>query len=358
MNKLNLNKVLAAGIFAAIFVAVSASGAAVGGASAPVSTKISTVAGGGSSATTTNPTQANLGIFLNIVARDKSLIFNSAREGKAYKLQTLNLATNQLATASYSGIAAGDAMLTLLSVSADNYYFLSSTGLLYEANSAFVAKHIAGKSDSLDSGFIDNEKGKLASFNLNPLADAAVLYQNQLFFVDENNVRKVTLSGDYPISTVIPGSDHAAGSLTLKGDKLIITDLLNALIFEYDLKTGGIKNVAGINDPAGGYVNAENPLQAKLSLPTNITTSPSGNIYFTVWGVADIYQRIIRKLAVNNGVYGAVTTAFGAAPGSKADKTELNNILDLEFVDNNLYVLDHSNDGKFRIKKIEFGQTP
>ena len=171
------------------------------------------------------------------------------------------------------------------------------------------------------------------------------------------------LSGSHSLSTVNPASLYEAERLTLKGDKLIVTDYDNSLIFEHDLKTGleiivagGLKDASG--DYIRGYENAENSLQAKLNSPLSIATSPKGNIYFTVRGVTGIGHKIIRKLAASNGVYGAVTTAFGATPDSTADTTELSYIYDILFIDNNLYVLEEDDDGIISIKKIEFSQAP
>ncbi len=356
MNKLILNKTLAAGIFAATIITITACGGG-GGSSASGSTKITTIAGGGTSTTSTDPTQATLGSFINIVVKDGNFLFNSDRDG-TYKLQVLDLATNQLSAKSYSTITAGETLSELIWASADKYYFWteSKAQALYEADSDLMIKHIAGKNDVAVINFIPNDKGKLASFR-NPTPQA-VLYNDgsadQLFFVDDNKIRKVTLSGDYPTSTL--SSKYYAWSLTLKGDKLIVSTGSNHTIFEYNLKDSTEAIVAGSSQ---GYANAEKPEQAMLKYPSNITNSPSGNIYFSVSGVADDNLRIIRKLAVNNGVYGAVTTAFGAAPDSTADNAGLTNILDLEFVGDFLFLLVNDDNSVRSIKKIEFiNQTP
>ncbi len=372
MNKQNLNKTLAAGIFAATIITITACGGGGGGGSlAPASTKISTIAGGGDSATTTDPTQAILGTFgtfSNLVVREGNFYFNSNRDGTV-KLQYLDLATNILAPANFSNIGSGETLSHLLAASADKYYFLTSKNIgssgavaLYEAGSTLVGTHIAGKNDATSSEFLVNTSGLLAS--LRDPSSQAVFYNdgttNQLLFADSDLIRKVALSGTYAVSTVNADSTYSALEFALMGDKLIVTDLFNSLIFEHDLKTGKEKVVAGIRT-AYGYENAENPLLAKFNSPTSIIISPSGNIYFTVRGVKTSTedQKIIRKLEVKNGVYGAVTTAFGAAPDSKADNADITNIIDLEFIGNNLYVLDSGADSKYRIKKIEFiNQTP
>ncbi len=369
MNKLNLKKTLAAGIFAATIITITACGGSGGSSSAgtaPASTKITTIAGGGDSTTSTDPAQATLGLVFNLVARDGSLLFNSDRDGTA-KQQVLDLATNQLKLpAAYSGLGSGERPSSLLVASADKYYFWvyksfasSVAYALYDATSGLASNHIAGKNDAVSTAFATNDKGKLASFT--KPSYQAVLYKDgtaeQLFFTDSDKIRKVTLSGDYPVNNVNASSRYNAGIIALSGDKLIVTAPSSSIIFEYDLKNNtGDKVIAG---STSGYENAENPLQAKLKYPKYIVTSPAGNIYFTVHGVAYDNQRIIRKLAVSNGVYGAVTTAFGAAPDSTADNAELNNIYDLEFVGNNLYVIDTDDNLRDRIKKIEFiNQTP
>ncbi len=383
MTKINLNKALAAGIFAVTIMAISACGGSGGGSSAgvvpkvdatgdatggtsiPGTTKISTIAGGGSSTTTTDPTQATLGFAYNIVAKGDGLVFTSTRDGTV-KLQTLNLATNQLSTAAYSGIGAGENVSALLASSAAKYYLTANktigTGkayMIYEANSALAAIHKAGKNDVATTGFVENTNGLLGTFSFP--RPHGVIYNDgandQLFFIDAYKIRKVILSGNYPTSTVNAASTYESERIALKGDKLIVTAPSNSIIFEYDLKnTTGEKIIAG---SSSGYLNAETPLQARINLPINITTSPAGNIYFTVAGVTGSGQKIVRKLAVNNGVYGAVTTTFGAEPGSAADSVEINSAYDIEFVGNNLYVLDSGADSTFRIKKIEFiNQTP
>ncbi len=371
MNKLNLNKVLRAGIFAATIITITACGGGGGGSgsSAPASTTITTIAGGGTSTTATDATQATLGSVYTIVAKDGKLLFDSDRDG-TFKHQVLDLATNQLANpVAYSGLGSEERPSALFSASATKYYFwvfksIDSSGVhaLYEANSGLISTYIAGQKDTVGPGFIANDNGKLVSFR-NP-SFKAVLYQDkdattsdQIFFTESSKIRKVTLSGSYPTVTVNPNSINDAGRVALMGDKLIVTSTRYNLIYEHDLKNNASeRNIAG---SLNGYENAENPLQAKLDEPLNIIISPSGNIYFTDFGVTSSNQRIIRKLEVKNGVYGAVTTAFGAAPGSTADNAALNNIYDLEFVGNNLYVVDAGADSKYRIKKIEFiNQTP
>ncbi len=372
MNKLNLNKTLLAGIFAATIITITACGGGGGGSSAgtgPGSTKITTIAGGGASTTATDATQATLGSVYTIVAKDGKLLFNSDRDGTA-KQQVLDLATNQLALpAAYSGPGSEERPSALFAARDAKYYFwvfksIASSGAyaLYEANSGLVSTHIAGQKDTVGQGFVANDNGKSVSFT-GP-SFKAVLYQDkdattsdQIFLIDSSKIRKVILSGAYPTSTVNASSKYNARSITLSGEKLIVSAPTDSIIFEYDLKNnGGEKLIAG---SSLGYANAEKPEQAKLQYPNYIVTSPSGNIYFTDSGVTSANQRIIRKVAVNNGVYGAVTTAFGAAPDSTEDSAELNIIYDLEFVGNNLYVLDAGTDYKFRIKKIEFiNQTP
>ncbi len=361
MNKLNLNKTLAAGIFAATIITITACGGGGGGSSATASTKITTIAGGGDSTTGTNPAQAKLGSVSNLVVREGKLLFNANRDG-TYKLQMLDVASNQLALpAAYSNIGAGETILHLLAANDNKYYFttfLKAYGL-YEADSTFAAKHIAGKNDAPNSGFVENDRGLLTY--INP-SNHAVIYNDGtndlLFFIDNGKIRKVTLSGTYPTATVNDDKTYFAWRMALNGDKLLATAQPNSIIFEYDLKTAKQKLVAGVFNSNGGYENAVNPLQAKLNNPYHIAISPSGNIYFTVYGVALDSQRIIRKVTVNNGVYGAVTTAFGAAPGSTADSAELNNILDLEFVGDQLFLVDSDVDAVRRIKKIEFAQKP
>ncbi len=359
MNKLKLNKTLAAGIFAATIITITACGGSGGGSSASGSTKISTIAGGGDSTTATDATQATLGAIFNLVAKDNRLLFNSVG---ITKQRALDLATNQLSAKDYSGINARENVSSLLTSSSAKYYlwtFKSFGGYaLYEVDSELHATHIAGKNDVSANNFIANENGKSASFR-DP-SYQAVLYNDgtndQLFFIDDSKIRKVTLSGSYPTTTVNDSPKYNPGSIALSGEKLIVTDSSKPLIFEHALNDGAEAIVAGSSQ---GYENAENPLQAMLKTPSYIAISPSGNIYFSDSGVADGNQRIIRKLAVNNGVYGAVTTAFGAAPGGTADSAELNIIYDLEFVGNNLFVIDTGADKKDRIKKIEFiNQTP
>ncbi len=377
MNILNLNKALLAGLFAATIITITACGGSGGGSSSssggtvPALTKITTIAGGGDSTTSTDPAQATFGFLSNLVAKDESLLFNSARDGTD-KLLTLNLAANTLSSAAYSGIGTGETLYRLLAASADKYYFLTyktystkNAFALYEANSELVAKHKAGNINLASSSeFVNNLNGLSARF-IDP-STQAVLYNDgtndQLFFIDGGKIRNVTLSGNYPTVTANQSSIYNSWGLTLKGDKLIVTDLPNSVIFEHDIKTKDEEVIAGIEDPIegfmAGYKNAEDPHQAKLRLPGFITTSPAGNIYFSVWGVKGTGQKIVRKLAVNNGVYGAVTTAFGAAPDSTADIADLNYISDLEFVGNTLYLLDSGDNSKGLIKKIEFKETP
>ncbi len=364
MNKLNLHKALAAGLFAATIITITACGGG-GGSSASGSTKISTIAGGGNSTTATEATQAALGVFYSLVAKEGKLHFNSDRDGTV-KQQVLDLATNQLELpGAYSGLGSGEMPFTLLAVSPDKYYFwayksIASSGAyaLYDATSGLASNHLAGQKDIVSEDFAANEDGKSASFR--EPSSQAVLYKDgtsdQLFFTDSGIIRKVQLSGTYAVSTINASSRYYARSIALSGDKLLVAASPNSIIFEYDLKNNTAEKVTA--GSTYGYENAENPEQAKLKYPSNIITSLSGNIYFTVFGVAVDNQRIIRKLAVNNGVYGAVTTAFGAAPDSTADSAELYSIWDLEFVGNNLYVIDRDA-SEFRIKKIEFiNQTP
>ncbi len=368
MNKLNLKKALAAGIFAATIITITAcgGGGGGGGSSAPASTKITTIAGGGNSTTATDATQSKLGSISNLVVKEGKLFFNSDRDG-TYKLQVLDLAANQLALpAAYSGLVPGESPLVLLTANAAKYYFwvfksIASSGAfaLYDATSGLASNHLAGQKDAGSSRFEANDNGKLASFRLPSYQ--AVLYNdgttNQLFFTENGIIRKVALSGIYPVSTVNASSSYYAGNLALSGEKLIVTATFNSIIFEHDLKNNGSEKLIAGSTP--GYENADKPEQAKLQNPAHIAISPSGNIYFSVFGVNTSIQRIIRKVAVSNGVYGAVTTAFGAAPDSTADNAELNYIYDLEFVGDNLYVVDAGDDGNVRIKKIEFiNQTP
>ena len=375
MNKPNLKKTLAAGIFAVAIISITAILSYSFRNFDSESIKITTIAGGGASTTATDPTQATLDYFYNIVASGDSLLYISNRG----ELGRVNLATNQLSTETYSGIGSDEYPDILLATSATKHYFLTYKDLgsdrvfaLYEANSDLVATHIAGKNDA-PSGLVDNDNGLLASL----VADSASLYNDganeHLFFTDHYKIRKVTLSGSYPVSSVNANSPYQAANMAIKGQKLIVADYNNFLIFEHDLKTGLEKIIAGgLKDASGdylsGYENAENPLQAKLLFPFIIAISPSGNIYFTVQGVdfspkfhemLDGNQRIIRKLEASKGVYGAVTTAFGSAPGSKLDNDDLFGIIDLDFVGNNLYAFDDGADGILRIKKIEFiNQTP
>ncbi len=364
MNKLNLNKALAAGLFAATIITITACGGG-GGSSASGSTKINTIAGGGNSTTGTEATQAALGFLNNLVVKDGNFIFNASRDG-AVKQLTLNLATNQLSDKAYSNIGAEESISYLISANDDKYYFWVTKSIassrayaLYDATSGLVGNHIAGQKVAGSSSFAPNDNGKLASFK-DPKPQA-VFYKDgttdQLFFIDDNKIRKVTLSGSYPTTTVNDSPKYNPGSIALSGDKLIVTSTSSFIIFEHDLKNNTAEKV--IAGSSFGYENAEKPEQAMLKYPSNITISPSGNIYFSVPGVKSASQKIIRKLAVNNGVYGAVTTAFGAAPDSTADNAELSYIYDLEFIGNNLYVVDAGDDGNVRIKKIEFiNQTP
>ncbi len=380
MNKQNLKKALAAGIFAATIITITAcGGGGGGGGSSTASTKITTVAGGGGySTTTSDATQARLGVVYTIVANGDYLLFNSNRVGVSNKLQRLNLVTNKLATPEdYSGTGPGEKILDLIAATADSYYFFTaktvsaSVGfpLLYAANNRLEATLIAGNKDSTSNGTIlDNANGKLARFH--STNNQAVIYTNQnndkyLFIVDDVKIRSVALSGSYNTETVKASSEFKAWRLALNGDKLVVLDIINHLIYEHDIATRTEKLIAG-SKGSGGYVNSENPEQARIQTPYYIATSPSGNIYFTVYGVKSRSQKIIRKLAVSNGVYGGVTTAFGAAPGSEIDRAELGIINEIEFVGNNLYVLDFDGDiigggggSNYHIKKIEFiNQTP
>ncbi len=363
MNKLNLHKAMAAGIFAATIVVITACGGS--GSSSPA--KITTVAGGGDATTGTNPTQASLGLVSSFAAKDGDLLFNSDRDGTG-KLHRLDLATNQLATPeAYSNIGTGENLFSLLAAKADKYYFwvYKENGLyrghaLYQANSELASTHIAGNIDATNATFVADDKGKLATFSFP--SSQVVLYNDgsndQLFFTDSYKIRKVKLSGDYPTTTVKDNSEFKARNLALMGNKLLVTDFVNSLVFEHSIKDSTEAIVAGLKN-VDGYENAANPLQAKLNFPGLIATSPTGDIFFTVSGLVGSNQRIIRKLAVSKGVYGAVTTAFGAAPGGTVDSAELIRIYDLEFVDNDLYVLDFGADNKYRIKRIEsVNQTP
>ncbi len=389
MNKLNLHKALAAGIFAATIITITAcgnsfigggsssgsnsgGGSGIGAITGPASIKISTIAGGGNSATTTEATQAALGSLKSIVAKGNSLLFSSSRGGSV-KIQTLDLATNNLSNKAHTGLGTTEYMEHLLAASASKYYFLTFKSVsskkayaIYEASSDLAAARISGDNNVVNAGISDRTTGAYAVLG-NP-SSQAVIYNDGtndlLYFIDTGRIRKVTLSEGYSTLTVDTILEFEAWRIALTGDKLIITNFGNSLIFEHDLKTGHEKIIAGgLKNTDGsykaGYQNAENPLQALLKYPLSIATSPSGNIYFTVQGVASGSQKIIRKLAVNNGVYGAVSTVFGAAPDSTADSVEIENATDIKFVGNNLFVIDEGADDKARIKKIEFiNQTP
>ena len=369
MNKLNLKKTLRAGIFAATIMALAPGGAISAGNLAPASIKITSVAGGGNLEKTIDPTKAVLGALLNLVARGDSLLFTFIGEPK---LKRLYLTRNKLSTQVFKGIGAGETPEDLIAANDDKYYFKTRKDIgnskayaLYEADSEFKARHIVGKNDAMGNGFVDNDRGILTF--INP-SNHGVLYNDGandlLFFIDGGKIRKVTLSGDYPTSTVNADSVFSAERLALKGDKLIVTDKNNSLIFEHDLKTGLEKIIAGgLKDANGayikGYENAENPLQAKLNLTSDIAISPAGNIYFTDHKLGEhFYLKVLRKLEASNGVYGAITTVYGAAPGSMEENTGLYVTFDLEFIGNNLYAIEWI-DLDRSIIKIEFiNQTP
>ncbi len=201
-----------------------------------------------------------------------------------------------------------------------------------------------------------------------------------LYFIDNYYVKKIELSGTYDVSYIaggpytthetVDGSGTAVSFRELSdmlyiesSNKLIVLDSGKYIIREVDLNNKNyVKTIAGVASfpfTSGRDDNA-NPLLATFDWPRSIALSPSGNIY-----VADSY--LIRKIAVNNGVYGAVTTVVGSAryvdiiKDTKANENGRHNARDailystgdLVFDGNSLYFIDGNFLGSF-IRKVEF----
>jgi sugar lactone lactonase YvrE len=129
------------------------------------------------------------------------------------------------------------------------------------------------------------------------------------------------------------------------GGDLYVADAANNCIRKID-STGMVSTYAG--DAAGnmGFVDADNPLDARFNFPTGLAVDQDGNLY-----VADSSNNRIRMIVGGGGKVS--TLAGGAAPGAaNADGTaaSFSNPTGLALESTNLYVADKDNHA---IRKID-----
>ncbi len=205
-----------------------------------------------------------------------------------------------------------------------------------------------------------------------PVAAAAAA--DALYFIDDYYVMKIELSGTNPVSRVFgwihrqePGDGYDShfswnpiDLLYMASNKLLVVDSSNNLIKEIDLNNNNsIKTIAGVEGSQDGWEDNVNPLLARFDWPRSIALSPGGDIY-----LADTGNCLIRKIAVNNGVYGAVTTVAGAGcsgnelKNTQADESGHHNAREAIFYSVRDLVFDGSilymTDSFLFIRKVEF----
>ncbi|HTB05610.1 MAG TPA: T9SS type A sorting domain-containing protein [Bacteroidia bacterium] len=137
-----------------------------------------------------------------------------------------------------------------------------------------------------------------------------------VYFVDGNRVRKVTISTG--IITTVAGHDSIAGysadggladTTELNGPKgvavdkwgnIYIADYSNNIIRKVTASTGIITTIAGI--PGSGSYNGDGiATSCQLHWPFGVAVDDSGNVY-----IADNYNEMVRKVTVKTGMLNTI----------------------------------------------------
>ena len=245
-----------------------------------------------------------------------------------------------------------------------------------DSNTLASTKLAGGNRSGLAFG-PDGDKVEISARDEGSASSTDALY----FIGADNYIMKVELTGTHAVSRVY-GEHHNLDELVYitSSNKLLAIDNNNKTIIEVDLNNNNTMKIiaGGVKDStdARSDDNAD-PLLATFRYPHSMALSPGGNIY-----ISDRYPALvnldpyfssyantflIKKLAINNGVYGAVTTIVGTDCNDfnlqdtivdenghhNAREARLCSADDLVFDGNSLYLLDGNSLGRF-IRKVEF----
>ncbi len=343
--------------------------------------RVSTIAGGGSDSTSTDPTKIDLGEVRSILPINENRILILSENGDRIKvLETLN-GKSTISNFPFDP----DPEVTIESVIYDE----TSKKLIYGGWSSLPIAKIssvdpAGGASLLLAGGEQGDKDATLGtdammWGINSIVidyEAGILY-----FIDlsARKVKTMELSGNHAIKTIAGSGDQSnldstQGSLAtfnIPSDLLLMPDKKLLLVEQngyavrqinlsdpnYAVTTiAGKKDINGAR--IGGNLDAAEATQATFELPSSLARSKSGNVY-----VGDRSLSRVRRIIYKEGKYGAVSTVAGGGSGSGSDTTADENghhdatkasfdfIQRMSFYNDVLYIADRENK---KIRKIEF----
>ncbi len=274
--------------------------------------RIKTIAGGGTSKTTEDPLELDLGRVNNLTNMSGQLLV-STREG-AYKMSL----SDKIIAGKFSRISD---LLPGESKILGNYgsllYFVNYNGLplIYsiDLNSSTLSKLAGG-------GYLSGRAEIGINAEIASLGGSAFTGE-YLYFSDFSKLKKMSLSAPYSVDFVagndIPGYKDGMGSdaafsritslLLIGNDKrLLIADLNNNVIRELNIATNEVKTFAGKYFEEGTAEQEEdnaNLLQARFLTPRSMAINSRGDIF-----VGGSEVSLLRIIEFKDGKWGAVST--------------------------------------------------
>ncbi len=239
----------------------------------------------------------------------------------------------------------------------DLYFADRYNNVIRKITSAGVISTVAGNGTMGFSG----DGGSATDASLNSPVNVTVDGNGNLYIADMGNNRVRMVSGAGIISTIAGngtagynGENDTATKAALNGPSgvaiddsgnVFIADKMNSRIRMVDAN-GGIKTVVGVG--IGGY-NGDNLPSSNMvyvNKPSDVTISPSGNLY-----IADTYNGMIRKLDKKTGKVSTILATFARYPQVGPNLLWTNRPTGLDFDSyGNLYV---SNETGYSIVKLD-----
>ena len=267
-------------------------------------------------------------------------------------------------TAGYSGdngLATAADLYFPLSVAIDtagNIYFADSQRIRKVTASTGIITTVAGNGTAGYSG----DDGPATSADVSPDGGVAVDTAGNIYFADNQRIRKVTVSTGY-ISTVAgngtqgySGDGGAATNAEMNwpwgvavdtAGNIYIADMDNERMRKVTAATGVISTVAG-NGTQGYSGDGGQAASAEINSPSGVALDASGNIYF-----GNILSNCIRKVTASTGIISTVAgtgTAGFSGDGGLATSAKIYYPYGVAAdAGGNIYFADEVND---RVRKV------